>query len=357
MFNKVSCQTNLSGLVGFRQPIDPTFTFTLSPANLLASSGRYFDENTFINLKLLRDCQDYKDITQSQFQTLLTNIQNSAISNVLDECFVGSDYIDRQLLYINENNKTEVDSLPAGFVGYEIEQDKTKNLAFEISRCILEFEGTGDITLFLFNSQKKTYVYTQTVAVTSTLQEVILNWKAENISPLYKGKYIFGYYTHATTLQPVKREYEKANVQQKIKHLRIENVKYPFAYVNANLWDLELKEGASECWGLNPDITVYYDYTDLIIQNKSLFASAIQLSGQIKIIEQYISTFRSNINERLTGDMINKLLVEIEGAETDSIRKRGLKQILVSEITRIKDYIQKLKDGYFSNYITVVRRS
>jgi len=356
MFNKVSCQTALSGLVGFRQPIDPGFAFTLSAGNLLASAGRYFDENSFINLKLLRDCQDYKDITQSQFQTLLSNLQNSAISNVLDEVFCGSDYVDRQLLYINENNKINVDTLPNGFVGYEISQDATKNLAFEISRCILEFEGTGNITLFLFNSQKKTYVFTQTVAVTSSLQEVVLNWKCENITPLYKGKYIFGYYTHTTTLQPIRREYEKAIVKQNIKHICVEGVKYPFTYTDANLWDLQLKQGAAECWGLNPDISVYYDYTDLIIQNKSLFAPAIQLSGQIKIIENYISSFRSNINERLSGDMVNKLLVEIEGAETDAIRKRGLKQILVSEITRIKDYIQKLKDGYFSNYITVVTR-
>ena len=68
----------------------------------------------------------------------------------------------------------------------------------------------------------------------------------------------------------------------------IENIKVPNV-TGTDIFNLDNVDGADETWGLNPDITVYYDYTDLITNNKRLFSTAIQLQGQIISLSQYES--------------------------------------------------------------------
>ena len=50
------------------------------------------------------------------------------------------------------------------------------------------------------------------------------------------------------------------------------------------LFDLTTTDGNSLATGLNPDITVFEDYTDLILNNKKLLSYAILLDMQIKMI-------------------------------------------------------------------------
>jgi hypothetical protein len=348
MFNRTKVTENLIGLVGWKQSINPDYP-TLDTQNLTTSSGRVFNSNAFVKLESIFDTEDYDETSEAQFNASLLELQKTAVTNVMDEVFNKIDYIDRQLLYQNPNNKTKTDNLPNGFVGYRIYQNLDKTQAFEITRCLLEFEGAGDITLLLYNSAKSEPLFTKDVTISSNMQEVVLDWRLDNTDSFYKGEYYFGYLTNGVSVVPVRREWQSANVMSCITGVSFDSIEVDYTPTTNELFDLDDIESSSECWGLNPDVTVFDDYTDLIIQNKFLFSYAIELQGQIKSIEKYIATLRSNANERITNDYYNKIIIELDGLNNENIRKKGLREILVAEISKVKEEIKKLRDGYFAN--------
>lgn len=355
MFNRSKISA-ISGIVGWTQPINPSYAI-LDATNLASSSGRYVNENQYVKIEFLKDTQNYSSISNAQFNAELVQLQKTAILSVMDKIFNEPDFIDRQLLYKYANNKIKTDDLPSGFVGYRITQDIMNNLAIEIKRDLLEFSGTGDVVLKLFNSQQKTAIYTKTVSITSTLQEVELNWRLDNTSPLYKGDIFYGYFTEDMTLKPYDRDYQNSNIKSSITGLFIENIKIPTA-TGPDIFDLDSIEGADECWGLNPDITTFYDYTDLILQNKFLFANAIQMQCQIQAMTYYLSTLRSNINERISEAMMNNIIIEIDGrSEMTGVKKLGLSDKLLIEIGRIRNEIKRIQKGYFNYGITTITRT
>lgn len=346
----------ISGIVGWLQPANPDYAI-LDATNLASVSGRYVNENKFVKVEYLKDTQDYAAIGDVEFNSELVQLQKTGILSIMDKVFDSSDFIDRQVLYRYANNKINTDALPDGFVGYEITPDDTKNVAIEIKRDLLEFSGAGDVTLVLYNSNQKAVVESKVVTISSDLQEVELNWRLDNESPLYKGNLYYGYFTNGVTVLPYKRDYQNSNVQSAITNICLQNIKVPDATAG-DLFDLNDIEGAEESWGLNPDITVFYDYTDLILQNQFLFGRAIQLQCQIQSLTYYLASLRTNRNEREAESATNKILVELEGTtEGTGIKKVGLGDKLSGEINRIRKEIDRLQRGYFPKGILSITRT
>lgn len=350
MFNVTKVQNNLYGVVGTRQPLNPTYAI-IDSNNQGSTSGLYVTDNPNCKVEYLYDSQDYKDLSDADFNTVLANLQKDAISNVCNKVFNKPSYIDRQVLYPYAINKVETETMPNGFVCVKIEPSTKKNLAFEITRVLLDFEGTGDLELRLFNSSKSTPIYSTTITISSDHQEEVLNWRVDNSDTTYKGEYYLGYRTNTAgigTLKPYKRNYENSDIEACISELWTEEY-YFEGHTTDTLPDLREEKGLSQTLGFNPDITVFDDYTDLITQNAFLFAKAIQLEMQIKFIENYLFTLRSNINERNANRHYLAILQTLEGeTRSDSaVTVDGLKPQLLREIASINKEILKLQDGYF----------
>ena len=349
MFNATTTSGNLLGLVGFRQPYNPDYAI-IDSDNLATRSGLYVTDNPMCKIEYIKDSQDYVSISDADFNTYLKNRQKDSIISVCNAVFNQPDYIDRQVLYKNAFNKIDLETLPNGFIGYKIQVSDKKNVAFEITRMLLDFSGSGDIELLLFNTGSKTPLFSQVVTISSDHQELDLNWVVDNSSTTYKGDYYLGYlsnYVDIGTLQPYKKDYNFGQVESIITHLCIEQ-----GYVNGHttntLFDLEDWDGISETTGLNPDITVYDDFTDLISQNEKLFSRAIQLDMQIAFLSEMLHSLRVNRNERLGEKNALKLMIEIEGQQTDNaVKVTGLKPLLFRELQRVKNEISKIRDGYF----------
>jgi hypothetical protein len=340
MFDKSKVTENLFGLVGFDNPATPYDIVDVD--NQEARSGRTATENPFCKIPQLKETQDDVNITDVAFNEFLTKLQKKSISDVVDSVIIDPSYIDRQLLYQNVNNKINTETFLANFVGYRINKSKEKNVAFEITRCILEFEGTGDIELVLFNSAISEPIKSETVTITKKTQTVQLDWKIDNSGDYFQGDFFIGYFTDGLTVKPYERDYQSSNVRSVITHLC-------FTPISVNgtagqLFDLDNIDNQSECWGLNPDISVYYDYTDLIIQNERLFAPAIQLQMCINTIQHYIASGRSNRTERISREQLNMLVAQLEGVN-DSIE--GLKPTVKKEVYSLSKQLKRLVDGYF----------
>ena len=349
MFNPTKIAGKLKGLVGFRQPFNPAYSI-LDAANLTTRSGLIINGHAMVKVEYLKDSQDYNEISDVDFNTYLQNKQEEAIIDVCNSVFDKPAFMDRQVLYKNAINKgTGLETLPNGFVGYKIRPNDEKNLAFEIKRCVLDFDGAGDIELVLFNTSKKDPLFTQVVTISSDNQEIELNWRLDN-TDVYKGDYYFGYlsnYGAIGTVQPFKREYELAIVESCLYGLYIERGYFPNMNTNV-LPDLENWDGMSETTGLNPDITVFDDYTDLVINNEFLFAKAIQQAFQITVLEEISNSIRANRNKRMGESHLIRILQEIEGQEgTGVVKISGLRPKLYGSLESLKQEVDKLKEGYF----------
>lgn len=348
MFNKTKIESALTGLVGFRQPIDPDYAI-IDSNNQISRSGRFINDNPFCKVKYIKEIHDYKDISDIDFNSYLLNKQKSAIATVMDKVFNKPDFIDRQVLYQNANNKTETEILIDGFVGYEIEVSYDKSWAYEISRVILELQGTGSINLMLLNSNSKEPLFQKTINITSELQEEYLNWRIDNTNIVYKGKYYLGYTTNGLTVLPFKRDYQNSKIMSVITGMCFRQIEVK-NHNTQDLFDLDSIDGSDINIGVNPDITVFNDYTDIIIQNQFLFADAIEKQLIIDYLSEIIASDRFNQVQRNAKDMLKNIVIEIEGINIeDSIKKTGLKMELMGQINHIRKEIEKLKNGYFSS--------
>jgi len=354
MFDKAKVITGLYGLVGLRQPTNTVYA-KLDAANYGSRSGYYSSDNSFCKVEFLIDGMDDSAATDPQINTFIKQLQESAITDVCNNVFNEQDYIDRNFLYKNPLNLLNTETVPAGFVGYEIKVSSKKNIAFEISRIILNFKNTGTIKLLLFQSNISAPIQSKSITVTAGGSQVVdLGWVVDNTGTSYKGNYYLGYVTSAMTgtLLPYKRDFNDAIVKSEISELTINNVYVPNVTTEA-IWDLSTNQlGNDNCFGLNPDITVYKDYTDLILRNEKMFAKAVDLAFQIKIINSYLNSLRSNKNERISSEMAKNAMLEIDGVVKTPgiINKTGLMPSLLNEIAAIKTQIEKIKEGYFGNY-------
>ncbi len=352
MFDKNLTVNSLYGLVGCDNPTNPVYAI-LDTDNLVSRSGYKATDNTHVKVELIKDSQDYKDISDVDFNIFLRKVQENSIASVCNSVFSEPDFIDRNPLFGYPTNNIDVESLPSGAVGYKIEVDKKKNVAFEIKRVILNFQGTGDIKVLLFNSSVPTPIQERTISINSTNQEEQLNWVVNNTGGVYQGEYYLVYLTDSLTVAPFKRNYENADCKNTIEHLCIEEIKID-NHNTETLFDLRSVDYTNLTNGLNPDFVVYDDYTDFIIQNERLFAKAINLEFQIRLISLGLSSLRSNRNERVNERLVVLMLQEIEGETGEGMVKfTGLKPSLLQELKRIKSEIKKLQNGLLGSGIFV----
>jgi len=344
MINITKIQNALVGIVGFKQPYNPDYAIVDS-TNQASSSGYFITDNPYAKIEYIKDNQDYVGISTTDFNLLLADVKKSSISSICNQVFSDYDFIDRTMLFKNASNKIDVETLPIGFVGYRIRVTSQNDVAFKISRVLLDFQGTGSFTLLLWNSAKKDPIQSKVITITTDHQEVTLDWVIDNTDTTYKGEYYIGYIANSLSVTPYKRDWNAGNILSTPKYLEVNRIKV-VNQLTTTLFDLTKIEGISQHNGLNLDISVYEDYTDFIINNKTLFARAIQIYGIISCIQLYLSSLRSNSNQAQSAQLYEKLMIELKGTGSDSIVKViGLENQLLGEIASIRTEIGKLKKG------------
>lgn len=349
MTNQVKIQDNLKGLVGFNQPFNIEYQ-KFDSDNILSRSGLFVTDNPLIKGEMIVDSQDYSDISDVYFNSWIVQKLNATYTEVMSAVFNKPDFIYSGYVFNSPRNKTTTETLPNGFVGYELTTGNCQNKGYNISNILLEFEGSGDVELLLFSSENPTTLENKIITIATGLHSEILNW---TLKP--NQKYFLGYltsYANLGTLKPYARSYENSSLKTQINSLEVDEISISWHATNT-LFDLNDITYISDCVGLNPNISVYNDFTDFVISNENLFARAIQLSSQISFMREYMATIRSNGNERKAEDMVNKIRVEIDGIDRDGYKKRGLTSLLADSIIEIQKEIEKLNTNFFGDGIYV----
>ena len=363
MFDVQKIQTGLVEAVGIRQPLNPDLP-VLDASILTSESGLWLNDVAGFDLATFKNTNEYFAADDAQFNELLQQTRESAITDLMYRVFSKPSYIDRNLLFTQTASRTNLETgVPAGFAGYRIRISDQKNVAFEITRTRLEYRaGAGvnpvQVTLYLFNSFAVNPLFSQQVDITSEDMVVDLNWKVDATASDYKGDYYFGLLlgqvdvpTGEIVVTPFKRDYENADLKNVFTALCIETISVP-GYIGNVCFDPNLVEtidGTSV--GINPDITVFYDYTDLILQNKLLFYRALQLTWAIKLMQICATSMRSNRDERRGKEIVNMIMLYVNGQKGEGLQYvKGHSQTLQYEIENLQAQLIGIKEGYDNDY-------
>jgi hypothetical protein len=363
MFEVTKIQDSLEKLVGIRQPANPDLTVNVDSDNKISESGLFLDDIPPFNFEAIYNSQDYVGINSLDqsldFNTYLRNIKRSSIANVVTQVFDKPSFIDRSLLFINESPRLNSETFPSEikYYGYEIEVSNTKNIGFKITRANFQFDfdpSTLNVNVYLFNSNVNAPLFSKQVTLTSNNVWDNLDFTVDSTLNDYKGSYfLLVQIPTGERLQPWKRDFEDGNFENNVKELEIERVLF-----NDTLDVLRFNSypeiETSQNVGINLDITVFNDYTDLIIQNKFLFSKVVQLQTVVTLMMKVATSMRSNRDERQSKELTAMIMTYVNGVNANGdFNMKGLNKSIPFEIESLRKEIASIRDGYFGDGVMV----
>lgn len=308
-------KTAMFGGVGWRQTTLTGYP-VIDENNLENRSGLIFqDATSFITIQNIYDCQQDSGLSDDDFNTYLTNLQNAVILETCQK--VGSDesdFIQSTNLYPYEKIFKNTFEPSSRFVGFQIENTKKVNVLSKINWIELAFDSAVTFNVYLYNSNKpNTAIKTQPVTTVANESVVIAlnDWELSDESTHKGGTFYWGYFEDDLQgAKALKKDYELSDYQV---NTRCNYIVPITATHTGSVIDFGSVIERSGTYGLNFGIDTYNDYTELFIRNKSMFYQSIQYQMAEKIFNLIATTVRSNEIERLNSDNINKFAFEIYG--------------------------------------------
>jgi hypothetical protein len=331
-------QSEFLGDLGFRQPFDDTYAIVDSN-NLASASGLYYqDASDYVTIQNIIDCQSYSEIDSIDFNTYLKRLQNDAALKVCQKVInKESDLIQDINLYPFEKSFDNTIEKTNSFVGIKIEPNtfnNTRILKIKWIELCLDSAVT-DLPIYLYNSNKpETYIKSTTITTVAN-ESVILNiddWFCADNESNKGGYYYLGYFeSDLGSAKAVKKDYELSDNLITTKYYYIIPVALSYSGTKIDVTSYTEK---SDSYGLNLGISIYNDYTELILSNKSLFWQAIQYQLAERVLNIIKTSIRSNISERLNKENIEEINFELYGNRDAGIV--GLTGKLTQEIDNLK---------------------
>jgi len=325
-------------VVGFRQPANPSYAI-LTGANLVSLSGVYLSDG-LVTIQNIKECQDYKDITNTEFNTTLANYIKDAIINACDLVFTEDDKLEYGVLYNQETAKTELLDNGSDFVGYEINVLNKTDILTILNSLITEFNAAGELDIYLYHSSQKNKIESQPITLTESSVETSVEWLLDK-HKTFGGTYYVGYYTDGLVPKAINRILDNSYYRKQFKNVLFRPIKVTGHTTVNEMFDIELIQYENDTYGLNFNTTVNKDYTDYIITNKKRFAKLIKYQFQADMLRLMITSTRSNAIERKS---LNRAQAELDGILTEDgkVYSQGIIRKLENEAKKLyKEFIKR----------------
>lgn len=322
-----------AGVVGWKQPTR-SGSPTVNAANLAASSGLYYQMgHGLCTVENIKAAVDDDAISDANLNTYLTDLSKNGLNDVCQAVFGDDDHIDTGLLFKHENKFSEIITNAADFVGFEFDLSKRNDLSIIINSLILEFSSAESVKVLMFNSQKSALYSSQAVTtIANTAKHTSVNWVMNDLE--YGGKFYVGYLRSALTGNAIKRNFQLANLATYFKDANIRPIRVP-SWNTETMFDPSTIVYESDTWGMNFNISLYNDYTQIVKSNVNRFAKALQLQVCANVVDLISNTVRSNKSERLSKAYA---LMELDGNRNNQNfpEHTGLISKLGSEVRKLK---------------------
>lgn len=285
---------------------------TLTSANKTTGSGRYFNDfHALVTVKNIKDTVEDPDISDSDFNTYLQDLQEAVISECLNRVF-SPKYFDEPKMLFDRLDGESSQANSGLFVGYKIRPANDNDVTVQVNSLTLLFDGAATFNIYLFHEKKATALKTQSVTTVAN-QQVKVDLTEWYLSALNGsttgGSFYIGYFQD--DLGSVKAINEDADW-----NYNTFCFKYESAYCDIVSSTTINSDGysGSVTNGLNLEVSSFRDYTKKIIRNVSLFDNVIGYGMAVKVLEGIIySTSASNGNERALKEVIAEATYDLTG--------------------------------------------
>jgi hypothetical protein len=329
-------QAELFGGVGFRQPFEPAYQIVDSDNNQ-SDSGLYFqDANDFVTIQNIKDCQNYKDIEDDDFNDYLEILQKDAILKVCQKVTANeSNLIQDVNLYPYEKSFTNTLDPASRFVVFQIEPTKRTDIINKIKWIEICLDSVRTFNIYLYNSNKpgspiKTQPVT-TVANQATIVN-ITDWFIADDTTHKGGNFYWGYFEDDLAgAKAIKKDYELSDYRIDTQYYCIKPVTMNYSGTTI---DVESVTEQTDTFGLNFGMSTYNDYTELLISNQSSLWQCIQYQMAERVLRLIVTSIRSNITERLNKEHVGNINFYLYGDREQGIE--GIEGMLKRSIKDLK---------------------
>lgn|GEM_PF-1347085 len=338
-FNLDLVMAALFGRIGWRQPT-MAGSPVLNSANLLTKSGRVFQEgfHALVTVANAKAIMEEPGATDQAFNSYLEGLQRSIILKAVTSVFNQPEFLTQGLLFDRTGENDQVIVNGNNFVGYRLKVPPVTDIALQIDSVSLYFDRDVTFDLYLFQDNRKTPVWIQSVSAIGKQQTVInlpdlvLNY-ITNVQ--MGGSFYIGYFqTDLGSAQAFDEQRCRVN-------------RYPFGWEaiespkNTGEYDFDRVTGrSSRTYGLNLNTSTFRDHTQQIVRKAALFDNLIGLQMAAMIIEETIYTTRSNSTERGLKDGLEKGMayMDLNNAMpvSDAPRVVGLQKKMAEELARVR---------------------
>lgn len=337
-FNTTQVLSKLTGRIGWKQPIGGP---TLNTANKKADSGRYFqDFHPLVTVQNIVDTiEGGESMNNEQINAFLEGMQKSAILRTINGVFNKPQLIESTLIFDRKLRNDIPTNNYGKFCGYRLYCGQGE-FALQVSRAAFIFNANATFTLYLYQDMVLEPLYTKEVTVTAynetyvELPDWIVNYISEKSMG---GVFYIGYYQDELAAQ---------NAVALDEFVSQWNRSFAFGYTAMEaVADFSNKTFIRiavpytlRTYGMNLEIQTYYDFTNKIVKNATLFDEAIGLTMAIEALGYITYSARSNKTQRITQEMGAIIYNEIMNSG-DALQLSpyvaGLKQQLVQELGRL----------------------
>lgn len=298
------------GRLGWHQPSASSFP-TLSNANKLATSGRYYDRGFHkgCTVNNYYETQENAAITTNEFNQLLQDEDQAVILELLNAVMNKPQLIEHKVDYTRVAYRQSIVIPNSGLaVGYRI-NIAPGDYAANIDSIGMLFDGVVTFNMYLFNDLILAPVQSQSVTTIANSQvRVSLDWVINYVNSSTSGGNMGGVWYlmyFQDDLGDIHAIDEQLNMWSDTKILGA----IPFQSAKVGSLDFNRTNVSANfrTYGFNFEVSCYRDYTQKIIQNASLFDEARGLTMAIHVIEQILFSPRTNGNQRVMQEIANRL--------------------------------------------------
>jgi hypothetical protein len=322
----------LKDRIGFRQPLG-TGVPTLTTAVTTSNSGRYFqDFHSLVTVQNIKSTMEQPEAVDADLIIYLGQLRQSAIMRVLNGVFNSLDIIEQMQLFTRYGQNDQLITNTADFVGYEIDIADSPDAALQIDALQLLFDSAVTFNVYLFKDGFSTAIWTQ--SVTTTAGEIKVVTLTDKV--LGRGKYYLGYFQD--DIGAAKAYREQVADWNCTRMFRAQPVKAQAT--GATTFNRNERSYPAEPYGLNIEVSSFKDHTSQIVRKAAMFDELIGLQLAYMIIEQTVYSTRSNTDERILKDQIDRVGVQLDlnGAApiSDGPKVTGLKQRIERELATVR---------------------
>lgn len=266
---------------------------------------------------------------------------------------------ENKMLFDGTGNKNETVQNRKDFVGFEIVPVRSMGVSTKLNRISLQFTKKGNYTIYIFNSSEDAPVYTLELTKTKdnssewfTLNDIVLPYVTDGDAG---GSWYLGYFqedlpTDSLAIRkdrdwskgPCKSCSRKEFIawESWSKYLEVHPFKVSsedvrdttfsddfnndFSKEGIHLWNIENNMyDYSTNFGINLEVTVFCDISDIIISQRGLLADVIAKQVAVDMLRELVYNANVRTNRRSINASKVDILYELDG-DSSSLKKSGL---------------------------------